>query len=228
MIIAIDGVPGSGKTSLAKRLASAGESRGHATELWLETSQNHPINPIPADEHGAAWADIHQRITVKEFISATLDNWRALIDSRSDQTVILESVPFQSSLRVLIQMDAEASLIESFWDRWLALAEDKTKLVVLRVSDVEAHFRGICDFRGTDWSNYIHSAIASTPFAQSRGLGQRQAAAALVKDFSDRMWTLLSASPRPFLSVPGGEALDERIADQVTNWVFGERQANWA
>jgi len=222
MIIVIDGVPGSGKTSLATWLASASEERGLTTELWLETTPNHPIHPVPVDEHGAAWADIHHKITAEEFVAASLANWKVLVDSHTDRTVILESFPFQSTLRVLIQMNAKASLIESFWEEWQALASE-IKLVVLRVNDVDTHFREVCRFRGTEWSDYVHSALAKTPFAQSRGLSQDQAAMALFKEFSDRMSNALSSAPYPYLSVLGGVSLSEREARQVANWIFGDK-----
>jgi hypothetical protein len=120
-----------------------------------------------------------------------------------------------------MQMNAEPTLIESYWNRWQELALSSVRLLFLRVGDPKEHFDGICGARGPEWTRYIYSAVVSTPYAVARALSFDEVTPTLIQEFSGRVEKMLAQSRVPFLSVLGGSSLSEEGVQPVEAWIFG-------
>jgi adenylate kinase family enzyme len=66
-LILIDGLPGTGKTTLAQDLSRELSLIGLECHVPYETDRPHPLHPIQTDAMGAAWANIRTLLTPQEF-----------------------------------------------------------------------------------------------------------------------------------------------------------------
>ncbi|MDR3689431.1 MAG: hypothetical protein P4L46_08635 [Fimbriimonas sp.] len=197
-LILIDGLPGSGKSTLAERLTRSLESSGLTCECWYETQTEHPLNPLPPDEMGVAWADIHRLMSVDEFATRSIDRWTRFVrEPRSDCT-ILESFPFQCSVRVLLQMNADRDAIDAYWRSWQKVVENAdTCIVFFRETDVEGLIRQTCLLRGPEWTRYLFESIERMRYVEVRGWHGEAAAIGLFRVYAQLLDELLAESTVP-------------------------------
>ncbi len=170
-LILVDGLPGSGKTTLAQEL-SAHLANNNQVTVYYETTRNHPLHVVPTDDFGAAWPDIHLRVSPQDFAERSLERWATFLNILdTGDRVVLESFPFQSTIRVLLQMGADEKLIESHWHAWKDLQRPiGSHFIYLKTLDPAFQITQIAEQRGQYWQEYISNAVEQMPFAKSRGL----------------------------------------------------------
>src|SRR5262245_47045296 len=110
-LIFVDGLPGSGKSTTAKSLAAELEQRGIPWRLFRERESDHPLN-VGGNLHpsGSATGNrLFAAYTVDSFQEESLARWQAFVAeaARAEAVNVLDSYPFQNSVRVLLQMDAD-------------------------------------------------------------------------------------------------------------------------
>ncbi len=188
-LILIDGLPGSGKSTLAADLAAH-----YGAEVLYETSPNHPLHPIPTDEIGAAWPKIHEQVSASEFAEQSLARWQSFLEGRNTASVV-ESFPFQSSIRVLFQIDASVGQIEEYWRRWQDLVlPAQPKIVFLRTEDPAGLMNRVAVLRGLEWRSYIGEAFAHMPFCLNRDLKGWAAVEASLEAYARQIESLIAIS----------------------------------
>jgi len=199
-LILIDGLPGSGKTTLALAL---GEKIPNAKVL-LENRGENPLHAVPAEEDVAEFGAIYD-FSVEQFAELSLQAWRRFVESANLRTYIAESYPFQSGVRLLLQMDADRSLI---WNYFAAIEEIVTPLdpllIFLRLRDPGDDLRTVSELRGAEWHAAVRSFVGRTTWARNRLLTGDEAIWQFVSAYAALVDELLADSAIPRLELEGG------------------------
>jgi len=158
----IEGLPGTGKTTMAEQLCFLARKSGFAAAWYLEESIDHPVHGRKLKE-GRKNGDI--------FVKSCLDAWRAYADNstKTPDIQILEGSAFQSTVRFM--MEEQIPGIENYY----ALFEEivaplAARLVYLRPKDAIAHTLRTSISRGEDWTGKVGSYFEKTVYSKSHGL----------------------------------------------------------
>src|SRR5262245_14137110 len=187
-LIFIDGLPGSGKSTTAEYVAGQLERRGIPCRLLRERETDHPLN-VGGDLHpsgSTTGARMFEAYTVDSFVEESLARWNAVVRDAmgSERISVLDSYPFQNSVRVLSQMDADPAGLAAYQAR----VEEKAAglvpvLIYLDPGDAERTIRAIADRRGPAWTDYAISVVTDCPYAVSRGLQGLDGAVAILRAY---------------------------------------------
>ena len=202
-LILIDGLPGSGKSTSGQQVAERISASGRPAQLLVETQSNHPLHVFPTDDMGAAWSDIHLRTTADRFAARSLELWTSFLGRTDATSFVLESYPFQSSVRVLMQMDAELDTILEYWNAWQTIVpRDEGFLIYFKEADPVALIESACRSRGEEWTNYMCRSCEQMPYAANRGWVGIDAVKGLILDYAELMDTLVAMAHLPVLTLP--------------------------
>ena len=96
-----------------------------------------------------------------------LQKLAAFLDTaRSDERYVFESHPLQSTVRVLLQMDAPEPVILKFWfDLQDRLAPVEPWLMYFRESDPAQATEALFRKRGLAWQTYAVEALSQSPWS---------------------------------------------------------------
>jgi thymidylate kinase len=203
-LIFVDGLPGSGKSTTAEYVASELKRRGLSCRLLRERETDHPLN-VGGDIHPSGrttGARLFEAYTVDSFVAESLARWNAFVAGAlgSERVNILDSYPFQNSVRVLLQMDADPATIAAYQSR----VEEKAAglspvLIYLDPGDAEQTLRAITQQRGPAWTDYAIAVITECPYASSHGLQGMNGAAALLQGYKHLLDESVARFPFPRL-----------------------------
>lgn len=160
-VVFIEGLPGSGKTTLAKHLCEVERLAGHASEWHLEEAADHPVHP-----HALSARKAHD-----DFPFRCLQSWQRFADrTRSEDTLhILEGSAFQSTVRFMMEQDREG--IAGYFAHFEEIVSPlQPSFIYLRPVDAVAHSQATASFRGPNWTRKVAAYIEQTPYARRRGL----------------------------------------------------------
>ncbi len=192
-LILVEGLPGTGKTTLAEQLCAFATSTGQYAVWHREEEQDHPVHPLSLT-------------TSREqpgFASRCLQNWRAFAE-RSQPTrglCILEGSAFQSTVRFLMEQehgDARG---------YIANFEHVVKtispvLVYLRPSDATSHSHRIAIHRGENWSSKVSRYLQKTPYAIERTLQGMEGMHQFWSDYAELCDGLYEQMSMPKIFIP--------------------------
>jgi hypothetical protein len=94
--------------------------------------------------------------TIGSFMEESLSRWNAFVNEaiHSEHVYILDSYPFQNSLRILLQMDADPLMLAAYQSRVEeAAAGLDPVLIYLDPEDAERTLRAIAEQRGPAWTD---------------------------------------------------------------------------
>ncbi|MBV9354752.1 MAG: hypothetical protein JO023_04425 [Chloroflexi bacterium] len=204
-LILVEGLPGAGKSSTARQLATNLSGRGIASRCLLEVEPNHPLN-VGGDLHpvaGAAGTGLFEHYTTEAYVAESLRRWRRFVAQASEApaTSVLDSYPYQNATRVLLQMDASTDRIEQYMADVEGIAEPLAPvLIYLDRTDSRHALEATCQQRGEAWTSYAIELVTNCPYARRRGLtgasGFMTLVAAyemLVRELLCRAWRSLKA-----------------------------------
>jgi hypothetical protein len=203
-LVFIEGLPGSGKTTTAGILAAALAERGTAVSCFLEDQTGHPLN-VGGALHPAGrttGAALFARYTPEAYVDESLQRWRAYVTAAEagDTVQILESYPYQNSVRILLQMDDALDRIRAYASAVEELVLPlRPVLVYLERRDQAGALQAIAEQRGADWTAYATELITDSPVGRRRGLRGIAGALALMGDYQALVDELLGSSRLPKL-----------------------------
>jgi len=204
-LIFVEGLPGLGKTTTASWLTARLRAEGATVNLLLEAQPGHPINVggdlFPAgDTAGEAF---FQRYTPASFIEESLEKWAAFVRAatEADALTVLDSYPFQNSVRVLLQLDATLDQMQGYMGRIEALTRPLQPVLVYLSHQDAAHvvrqFSDISVQRGALWTEYVVTLITRCLYARSRQYAGFSGVLAFLSDYKALTDGLLCQSSWP-------------------------------
>lgn len=203
-LIFVDGLPGSGKSTTAALVASELERRGIPCRLLREREISHPLN-VGGDLHpsgSTTGAGMFAAYTVGSFVEESLARWQAFVTEAAgtECVSILDSYPFQNSVRVLLQMDANPGTLAAYQSGVERTAAALAPvLIYLDPGDAEPALQAIAEHRGRAWSDYAISVITGCPYASSRGLRGMDGAIAMLQSYKNLLDESVTRFPFPKL-----------------------------
>lgn len=148
-LILVDGLPGSGKSTLSKWLSDELSARNIGHTLLEEQVENHPLriyDPI--------YTDFTQLDQSREFRRRTVDLYWAFVASRRDnpQATIVDGWFFGATIgfTMSFRMDWSDSTDFAFDLMEMVYALDPVVIYIAQ-ADVEMNWRRTCEMRGDEW-----------------------------------------------------------------------------
>jgi hypothetical protein len=198
MLILVEGLPGSGKTTAAQRIWLHLESLGRPARWWFEHELGHPI----FDYEEVRTVRGGGRPEADRFFARALDRWRDLADSLRDggRTVILESTLFQTTVGSQLLMDLPPDRIAEHFDRTAAiLAPLAPALIRLRRPDIAAALQWACAIRPTWFEEVLRHEFEATPRGRRLGRADPAALRDYFREREETVDTLARRFPGPKL-----------------------------
>jgi hypothetical protein len=216
-IVFVDGLPGSGKSTGAQDI---GRRRLHS-RIFLESHPGHPLLVGVPDEKGAAFAHIHEVHSAASFAAAALERLSAFLESAEvGVTYVFESHPFQSTVRVLMQLDAPESLLMKFWSELQdRLKSADVRLLYFRENDPQQAFSDIMRVRGAAWKNYVVEAVNHYPWTKARGLSGIEGVLKVIEEYSMLINRLLASWRFDVLILPARPTSYPERTEAFIQWL---------
>jgi hypothetical protein len=203
-IIFVDGLPGAGKSTTADYIARELEQRRIPYRLLREREADHPLN-VGGGLHPSGdvtGTRLFATYTVRAFIEESRARWSAFVaEARSGHHVnVLDSYPFQNSVRVLSQMDADPLTLAAYqaYVHDAAAGLDPV-LIYLDSGDAEHALRAVSEHRGPAWTEYMIAVVTGCPYASARGLHGMDGAVAIMQAYKRLLDESVTRFPFPRL-----------------------------
>jgi hypothetical protein len=203
-IIFVDGLPGSGKSATAGYVGRELERRGISCRLLRERELDHPLN-VGSELHpsgSTTGAQMFATYTVNSFVDESVARWNVFVaEAKGAQFVnVLDSYPFQNSVRVLLRLDADPVLLSTYQTR----VEEKAAelgpvLIYLDAGDAERAVRGIAEQRGPAWTDYMIAVVTDCPYATARHLQGMSGVIAIMQAYKQLLDKSVARFPFPKL-----------------------------
>ena len=216
-IVFIDGLPGSGKSTAA---AAIGRQLPNS-RVFLESDPHHPLLVGVPDEKGAAFADIHEFHSAGSFATAALEKLEGFLASTEGGTCyVFESHPIQSTVRVLLQLDAPEVTVLKFWSELQErLASGEPLLVYFEESEPRQALTDIIRTRGSAWESYVVDAFNRYPWMKARGLSGIGGILEMIAQYSALTDRLVGSWRFPLLKLAARPANYQERTDLLIDWL---------
>ncbi len=214
-IVLIEGLPGSGKTSLAEWLCGRSEARGIRATWVPELQPDHPVIDRPTMRTARR----------SGFAERCLERWQAF--SRSVQAspspalFIIEGCLFQSTVRFMVEYRHSAEDIEAYLPAVeRCLAPLGACLVYLTQTNPTAYLQDeIFRRKGEQTVSRIAAYSETTPFSVERGLAGHSALVSLYASYREACDQLVARSGLPVLQLDAVRLSEDEIRAMVDPWV---------
>jgi hypothetical protein len=158
----VEGLPGTGKTTMAEQLCAQARKSGLSAAWYLEESIDHPV-------HG--WKLKQGRKNSDMFVKSCLDAWRLFAENatKTEDLHIFEGSAFQSTVRLM--MEEQISGIEGYYVSFEEIVSPlAARVVYLRPKDAIQHSLLTALLRGEVWTGKVSNYLEKTAYSKSRGL----------------------------------------------------------
>ena len=145
-VVLIEGLPGSGKTTLAERLA-----RERGAPWAREEANDHPVIP---------WS-VRARNKDDDFDALCLERWRAFVETL-DRSWVLEGCALQSTVRFMFANVWPRPRIDEYWCAFEEIVARHTEQLIVLAPDKDRMRKAFAE-RGDEWRRKVSAWIASTP-----------------------------------------------------------------
>jgi hypothetical protein len=160
-LLLVEGIPGSGKSTTARFIALQSERNGLKTELFHESTLQHPIFIQKPVSNHMDWIDLY------------ISNWdKFLLEQKyNEKTVVMESALFQNPIFHLLHMDIDREAILHFIEKiYLRLTNINCRLVYLFQDDPIIGINRMINTRGgRNWLANTYEKYKHEPYYVNRG-----------------------------------------------------------
>jgi hypothetical protein len=185
----LEGLPGSGKSTMADRLCVLARKSGYDAIWYLEESGDHPVHSKSLKE---------TRRDAGLFIETCLEAWlRFTKKCQTDGTVhILEGSAFQSTVRFM--MEDRLVAIDDYYRRYEEIiAPLNPRMIYFRSQTPLQHSRATSDFRGNVWTEKVSNYLENTKYSRHKGLTGLNGMHRFWEDYAALCDKLVSVSKMP-------------------------------
>ena len=211
-LIFIEGLPGLGKTTTSVWLAKRLILRGFRVNFLEESQPQHPLN-VGGDLHPACSTPgevLFQRYTPDSYIQESLERWQAAVPValQSEAINVLDSYPFQNSVRILLQMDAPIDVIREYFKQVESFTTPLHPVLIYYdqpdTTYAKDHFTQIAARRGSAWTEYATALVLRCPYAGNRHLQDFEGVLTFLADYKNLIDILLEQSRIPRIILDHG------------------------
>ena len=155
----IEGVPGSGKTSAARKLTVLCNAGGLRARSWLEEAKDHPVLPSSLRKQSAG----------PDFPARCVAAFKSFVQTE-EGVLILEGAAFQSTIRFMFAAMRSPIEIKDYLSIWADAVRPATpRVLMFEVQDAWAHYEQfVAAERGAAWMARLVAYVESTPVAQAQ------------------------------------------------------------
>lgn len=209
-LILIEGLPGSGKTTLASFLSAQLSQQGLAVRCLLEDTQPHPLHTA---------ASPHK---LEAFARGSMQTWQTYVaqTEQSGIVTIVEGILFQNAIRLLMQNGMALAQVTVLAEAIEATIRPlRPVLIYLTQGDIAHAVERICQIRGAKFQAYLMSALTENVYAQQRGWTGIAGAIEMLRDYRALCDTLVAGSgmPKLVLETSAGKWLS--YYEQIENFL---------
>ena len=222
-LIFVEGLPGSGKTTTASWLASRLHAERLLVRLFLEHQPEHPLNvggTLHPSGETTGEAFFH-RYAPESFVDESLQRWQAFVRDalQTDAISVLDSYPFQNTVRVLLQLNATPDCLHAYARQVEALVLPLQPVLIYfthrDLTQAFHHLSRISTQRGTAWTDYMVELVTHCPYAMARRLEGFSGALAVLSAYKQLTDSLLHHSHLPRLVLEDGAGDWEGCYQQI-------------
>lgn len=214
-VVLIEGLPGSGKTSLAEWLCGRIEARGIRAAWVPELQPDHPVIDRPTLRTARS----------PGFAERCIERWEAF--SKSVQArpfpdlFIIEGCLFQSAVRFMVEYQRPSEEIQAYLPAVeCRLAPLGACLVYLVQTDATAYLHGeIFRRKGEQIVSRIAAYFATPPFAVARSVTAHAALVSLYAAYRQVCDRLVARSGLPVLQLDAVRSSGDEVRARVDRWV---------
>jgi len=211
-LVLIEGIPGSGKTSLSSALNAELQLRDETAVWYAEELANHPVI---------------DRCTMREpknihFGNTCIQRWRVFMSDleQQQQWVILDAHPFQNTIRFMLEHDLPGWVLKKYiTDLSPILNRYRSSIIYLYHPDPEVFLNSAFEARKPKVAEKITEYSEKTPFARARGLFGRDALVALYSEYQQLSMDFLKHLKIPLLMLNSSEMRESAIHQEAQRWL---------
>jgi len=206
-LIFIEGLPGSGKTTMARVLCEFAQHQGRAASWYLEEMSDHPVHPH----------SFRRQKSDSGFPERCLARWDAFVSGHEDgnHLHIFDGSLFQSTVRHMLEAGHPRLIPGYYRDCQRILARVCTRLIYLRPDNYDCHINWTMTHRGEHWSNRVSAYLEQTAFCVSAGVRGRDCMRYFWPHYVRLCDGLVQASSIPHHTVRAGAGCFERQVYQA-------------
>ncbi|HLZ06970.1 MAG TPA: hypothetical protein VKT80_00115, partial [Chloroflexota bacterium] len=172
-LVLVEGIPGSGKSTMGQFLESQIAVHGVPVTWWYEEQKDHPLYLFDDQASLRAVIEDLRAGRFHQLIDAALAKWRRFAEetTRGDSVVILDSCLFGYLTWSLFPGEAPIDLITSYLlDVETIIRATAPCLIYLYQDDVARTLTRLCEARGRRWADSFIESSTQSPYATRRGL----------------------------------------------------------
>lgn len=173
-IIFVDGLPGSGKTTLAQKLAARPTRSGLKTRFIPEYSLQHPLHWFDYHDGAKYIPPDFDSVPLAAHMANSLAQWETFLDQMQggSEVLVLDGYPVLNSAGVFLWGDASRQDCQAYMDQVRELLKPvRPVLIYLRSTDLEKALARKLEFLQVEEQlESLIVAMDSQPFLRHRGL----------------------------------------------------------
>jgi len=218
-LIFIEGIVGSGKSTLTRFLARQA-SRNHILARGVvEHARPHPIHAYRSLPH---WQQPWLDISINGLIEASLGKWRQFVGQmeRGETVYYLDGGLFQGDFISLFLMDCSAQALLDYYQYVLETIHSLHSVaIVLDPEDLTGMLQQVCTQRGASWIHYQVNWRMLSPYFQSHKLAGLDGWVQMYANFRELTAQALGQSTIPRLSIETGAGDWNGFRQQSLDWL---------